>query len=227
MGQKIHPKGFRIGITERWDSMWFADGRSYAKLLHEDAKIRNYIKEKLAFAAVSKVNISRPGEQVIVDIYTARPGVVIGKRGSEVDRLKEILQEITQKGVVINIHEIKVPATNAQLIAANLAIQLEKRIRFRTAMKRAISQAVEAGAKGVKVRCKGRLGGVELARSEEYKRGKIPLHTLRASIDYGFAEAHTTYGSIGIKVWIYKGEILPQKLNTPSFSDTLKQKGSK
>ncbi len=215
MGQKINPNGLRVGVIMNWDAKWYAD-KDYAKLLHEDIKIRNLIKENLKFAGIPKVEISRLPDQVVIDILAAKPGIVIGRGGVEVDRLRDKIQElVNNKEVVLNIREVKDPYSNAQLIAENVALQLEKRIPFRRAMKRAISQAMEAGAKGIKIKCKGRLGGNEIARSEEYKEGKVPLHTIRALIDYGFIEAKTIYGTIGVKVWVYKGDVIKQKgLNT-------------
>ena len=220
MGQKINPKGLRIGVIFDWDSKWYAD-KDYAKLLHEDIKIRNLIKETLKFAGIPKVEISRLPDQVVVDILAAKPGVVIGRGGTEVDRLRDKIQGLVQnKEVVLNIREVRDPYANAQLIAENVALQLEKRIPFRRAMKRAISQAMDSGAKGIKIRAKGRLAGSEIARSEEYKEGKVPLHTLRAFIDYGFIEAKTIYGTIGVKVWVYKGDILREKITQISENVT-------
>lgn len=215
MGQKVNPKGLRVGVIIDWDSKWYAD-KDYAKLLHEDIRIRNLIKENLKFAGIPRVEISRLPDQVVIDILAAKPGVVIGRGGVEVDRLRDKIQGlVNNKEVVLNIREVKDPYSNAQLIAENVALQLEKRIPFRRAMKRAISQAMEVGAKGIKIKCKGRLGGNEIARSEEYKEGKVPLHTIRAFIDYGFIEANTVYGTIGVKVWVYKGDVIKQKgLNT-------------
>lgn len=220
MGQKVNPKGFRIGTTIDWDSKWYAD-RDYAKLLHEDIKIRNLIKENLKFAGVPKVEIARLPEQVVIDVFTAKPGIVIGRGGTEVDKLKTQIQGlVNNKEVVLNIREVRDISSNAQLIAESVALQLEKRIPFRRAMKRAISQAMEAGAKGIKIKCKGRLAGNEIARDEQYKEGKVPLHTIRAYIDYGFAEAKTMYGVIGVKVWVYKGEILKGKSDQPVVDKT-------
>jgi small subunit ribosomal protein S3 len=211
MGQKVNPKGFRIGIVIDWDSNWYAD-KDYAKLLHEDIRIRTLIKENLKFAGIPRVEIGRLPEQVVIEVFTAKPGIVIGRGGVEVDKLREQIQKlVNNKEVVLNIREVRDVSTNAQLIAENIALQLEKRIPFRRAMKRAISQAMESGAKGIKIKCKGRLGGNEIARDEEYKEGKVPLHTIRALIDYGFAEAKTMYGTIGVKVWVYKGEVLNKK----------------
>ncbi len=211
MGQKVNPKGFRLGVTIDWDSKWYAD-KDYAKLLHEDIKIRNLIKENLKFAGISKVEIGRLPEQVVIDVFTAKPGIVIGRGGVEVDKLRGQIQGlVNNKEVVLNIREVRDVSSNAQLIAESVALQLEKRIPFRRAMKRAISQAMESGAKGIKIKCKGRLAGNEIARDEQYKEGKVPLHTIRAFIDYGFAESKTMYGTIGVKVWVYKGEFLKDK----------------
>jgi len=211
MGQKVHPYSFRLGIIKDWKSQWFADKRTYAKFLLEDAKIRKFIKKTLAQAAISFIEIERASNRLRIRLHSARPGVIIGRRGAEIDRLKEDLQEMTQKEIFIDITEIKNPNLEAQLVAENIAFQLEKRIPFRRAMKRAVQAAMSSGAGGIKVKCSGRLGGAEIARREGYKEGKIPLHTLRADIDYGFAEALTTYGLIGVKIWIYKGEIINKK----------------
>jgi small subunit ribosomal protein S3 len=216
MGHKVNPKGLRVGVTVDWDAKWYAD-KDYAKLLHEDIKIRKYIKENLKFAGIPKIEINRLPDQVVVDILSSRPGIVIGRGGVEVDRLRDKIQELVHnKEVVLNIREVKDPYLNAQLIAENVALQLEKRIPFRRAMKKAVTQAIESGAQGVKIRCSGRLGGNEIARSEEYKEGKVPLHTLRAIIDYGFVESKTLYGTIGVKVWIYKGDVLKEKSSKTS-----------
>lgn len=211
MGQKVHPYGFRLGITKNWKSLWFADKKAYPGYLLEDIKIRKFIKKTLSQAAISNIEIERASNRLRIKIHSARPGVIIGRRGAEIDRLKEELQRITQKEIFIDIVEIKSPNLEAQLVAENIAFQLEKRIPFRRAMKKAIQSAMGNGAGGIKIRCSGRLGGAEIARSEGYKEGKVPLHTIRADIDYGFAEALTTYGLIGVKVWIYKGEIIQKK----------------
>jgi len=211
MGQKVHPYGFRLGIIKDWKSQWFADKKVYPELLLEDVKIRKFIKKTLAQAAISKVTIERSSNTLRVKIHSARPGVIIGRRGAEIDKLKEELQLMTKKEVSIDIAEIKDPNTDAQLVAENIAFQLEKRIPFRRAMKKAVQAARNNGAPGIKIFCSGRLGGAEIARREGYKEGKVPLHTLKADIDYGFAEALTTYGLIGVKVWIYKGEVLLKK----------------
>lgn len=209
MGQKVHPKGLRVGIIRDWESNWYAD-KNYAGLLHEDIKIRNYVKEKLYQAGISAVEIERAANRVKVSIHTAKPGIVIGRGGAEVEELRKTLEQMTGKKINVNIVEIKKPELNAQLVGEGIAVQLEKRIGFRRAMKQAVTRTMRAGAEGVKISCSGRLGGAEIARTEWYSEGKVPLHTLRADIEYGFAEANTTYGKIGIKVWIYKGEILPE-----------------
>ena len=210
MGQKVHPIGFRIGVIRDWDAKWFAE-KDYATLLHEDIAIRKYLLKKLASASVAKVETERKANQLKVTIHTARPGMVIGRGGAEVEILRKDLEQRTGKQVNINIAEIKQPETNAQLVAENIAFQLKRRISFRRAMKQSIGRTMRLGAQGVKIIVSGRLGGAEIARTESYAEGKVPLHTLRADIDYGFAEADTTYGKIGVKVWIYKGEILPER----------------
>jgi len=211
MGQKTHPYGFRLGYIKDWKAHWFANKKEFSVYLLEDIKIKRYIKKSLSQAAVSSIVVDRTGKKVRVSIYSARPGIIIGRRGSEIDKLKEEIQEMTGGEVIIDIKEIKNPAIEAQLVAENIAFQLEKRIPFRRAMKKAVSTAMGSGAGGIKIRCAGRLGGAEIARTENYKEGKVPLQTLRADIDYGFAEAMTTYGIIGVKVWVYKGDILPKK----------------
>lgn len=208
MGQKVNPHGLRVGIIKDWSSKWYSGKRDFSSLLIEDKKIRKYAKDKFYTSGVSKVEIERAANRVKVTIYTAKPGMVIGKGGAGVDDLKKELEVMTGKNVFINIIEIKVPELDAQLVAENIASQLEKRVSFRRAMKQAIQRTMRAGAKGIKTMVSGRLGGAEIARSERYSEGTIPLQTLRADIDYGFAEADTTYGKIGVKVWIYKGEIL-------------------
>lgn len=210
MGQKIHPVGLRVGIIRDWEGRWFAE-KDYATLLHEDLKIRRFIKEKLYNSGVARVEIERAANRVKVTIHTARPGMVIGRGGTEVETLRKSLEKLTDKQVSLNIAEVKVPDLNAQLVAENICFQLERRSSYRRAMKQAISRIMKLGALGVKIRCSGRLMGAEIARSEGYSEGKVPLHTLRADIDYGFAEANTTYGKIGVKVWINKGEVLPEK----------------
>lgn len=212
MGQKVHPYGFRVGYIYDWKSRWFAKKGDFAKTLLEDAKIRKYIKKSLASAAVSKIEIERASERVRILIYSARPGIIIGRRGAEIEKLKGELQSVVgNKEVLIDIKEIKRPNIEAQLVAENIAFQMEKRIPHRRAMKKAIQNALDGGAQGVKIICGGRLGGAEIARRESYRVGKIPSQTLRAEIDYGFAEALTTYGLIGVKVWIYKGDRILDK----------------
>ena len=209
MGQKVHPISFRLGYIKTWGSRWYARKADFAKFLHEDIKVRKHVKKAFLQAAIAKVEIERASDKIRVYVHTARPGVIIGRKGADIDRLREDLQGITgNKEVHINIVEIKNPSTNAQLISENIALQLEKRIAFRRAMKKAIQQAMDSGAKGVKVQTKGRLAGSEIARTEGYLEGTVPLHTLRADIDYGFSEANTTYGKIGVKVLVYKGDIL-------------------
>jgi small subunit ribosomal protein S3 len=206
MGQKTHPHGFRLGVIRTWDSKWYAE-KDYAKWLHEDFKLRKAVKEKHYSAGIAKVEVERAANKVKVNIYTARPGIVIGKKGAGIDQLKKELQRLTENEVFINIQEIRKAEINAQLVAENIATQLERRIAFRRAMKKALTIAMKFGAKGIKVSCSGRLGGAEMSRYEWYREGRVPLHTLRADIDYGFAEAFTTYGAIGVKVWIFKGEV--------------------
>ena len=208
MGQKVHPIALRLGYIKGWSSRWFAKKKDFAGLLQQDIKLRNFIKNRFSSAAVSKIEIERSTNKVKVIIYTARPGVVIGRRGQEIDRLKEDARELTGGEIYVEIREVKNPQVNAQLVAENISFQLERRVSFRRAMKKAITNAMNNGALGIKVACAGRLQGAEIARSEGYKKGKIPLHTFRADIDYGFCGSRTAYGLIGVKVWIYKGEIL-------------------
>lgn len=210
MGQKTHPIGSRIGIIKTWDSKWFMK-QGYADTLHEDLNIRKYIKNKLYHAGIAKIEIERTGEKVRIFIHTARPGIIIGKKGAEVEKLKKDIEYLTGKQVQIDIKEIRKPELDAQLVAENIALQLEKRVAFRRAMKKAVASSMRFGALGVKVTCSGRLAGAEIARTEWYREGRVPLHTLRADIDYGTAEAKTTYGIIGLKVWIYKGDVLPEQ----------------
>ena len=211
MGQKVHPYGFRLGYNKTWKSRWYAK-KDYAGLLHEDLKLRKEIKAKLASAGVSSVEIERPGNKLRITIHTARPGIIIGRKGAEIDRLRQEMQKRTgREALPINIQEVRRPELNAQLVAESIALQLEKRVAFRRAMRKAVDSALRFGCKGIKVRCGGRLNGAEIARSEWYLQGRLPLHTLRADIDYGLAEARTTYGIIGVKCWIYNGEILEQK----------------
>ena len=213
MGQKVHPHGIRLGIVKTWDAKWYAGDKKgeYAKNLHEDIKIRKELKKQLAAAGVSKIETERAKNRLKLTIHTAKPGMVIGRGGSGIEQIKESLKAMTDKRVDINISEIRQPDMDATLVAENIAAQLERRIAFRRAMKQAVGRTMRLGAKGIKIAVGGRLGGAEIARKESYREGSIPLHTLRADIDYGFAEANTTYGRIGVKVWIFKGEILPEK----------------
>ena len=208
MGQKTHPIGYRIGYNYTWSSRWYAD-KDYARLLHQDIKIRKMVKAKLYHAGVAKVEIERSGDQTRVIIHTARPGIIIGRKGAEVDKLKAALEKEYSGQAYITVKEIKKPELDAQLVSENVATQLEKRVAFRRAMKRSVQSALRLGAQGIKIMVAGRLGGAEIARTEWYREGRVPLHTLRAEVDYGFAEAHTTMGQIGVKTWIYKGEMLP------------------
>ena len=212
MGQKTHPIGFRLGYSKTWSSKWYAE-KEYTQFLHEDIKIRRMVKGKLYHAGVSKVEIERSGNQAKINIYTARPGIIIGRKGVEVDKLKAELEKITGRQIYINIKEIKKPELDAQLTAENIALQLEKRVAFRRAMKKSVAAALRLGAQGIKINCAGRLGGAEIARREWYHQGRVPLHTLKADIDFGLAEAKTTYGQIGVKVWIYHGEVSLDALN--------------
>jgi len=207
LGQKVNPIGLRLGIVKTWDSKWYA-GKQYAEYIFEDHKIRRFIKKKLFHAGISKIEIERSSKRVRLRIHTARPGIVIGKKGSEIENLKKELETIISHEVSIDIQEVRKPEIDAQLVAENVALQIERRVAFRRAMKRCVSSAMRFGAKGVKIICAGRLGGAEMARTEWYREGRVPLHTLRADIDYGFIEARTTYGVIGVKVFIFKGEIL-------------------
>ena len=209
MGQKVNPHGLRIGIIKDWDTKWYANKKSYGDLLVEDVKIRHFIKKKLYISGISRIEIERAANKIKVNVHTAKPGLVIGKGGAGIEELRKEVEALTGKSVLINITEIKSPEMDAQLVAENIASQLEKRISFRRAMKQAMSRTMKLGAKGIKTAVAGRLGGAEIARSEHYHEGTIPLQTLRADIDYGFAEANTTYGKLGVKAWIYKGEVLP------------------
>jgi small subunit ribosomal protein S3 len=211
VGQKVNPIGLRVGIIQDWRSKWFAEKKEFGKSLGEDLAIRKYVKKKLYHSGVSKIVIEKSSDKVRITIMSARPGIIIGRRGEAIDKLKEELRDFTSKEVHIDIEEVKTPEIDAQLVSENIATQLEKRIAFKRAMKKAISQAMSSGAKGIKIKVGGRLGGAEIARCESYKEGKIPLQTLRADIDYGFAIAFTTYGTIGVKVWIYKGDVFPKK----------------
>ena len=211
MGQKVNPISFRIGITRSWLSLWYAK-KDYAKLLHEDLGIRKFLKKKLYHAGVSKIEIERAAQKISINVFSARPGIIIGKRGYEIDRLKANLQKLVDsKQLSLNIKEVRKTEINAQLVAENIALQLERRVAFRRAMKKSVTTALRFGAKGIRINCAGRLGGAEIARTEWYRQGRVPLHTLRADIDYGFAESRTTYGIIGVKAWIFHGEIIPEK----------------
>jgi len=207
MGQKVNPIGLRLGVNRTWDSRWFADS-GYAKLLHEDLRLREYLHKRLAQAGVARIVIERPAKRARITIHTARPGVVIGKKGADIEKLRRDLQRMTGDEVHLNIVEIRKPEIDARLVAENIAQQLERRVAFRRAMKRSVQSAMRLGALGISVMCGGRLGGAEIARSETYREGRVPLHTLRADIDYGEATARTTYGTCGVKVWVFKGEIL-------------------
>jgi small subunit ribosomal protein S3 len=211
LGQKIHPYSFRLGYIRDWNSRWFAKNKDFGRLLVEDAKIRKHIKKNLTQAAVAKIEIERASNRVRIIIHSGRPGVIIGRKGAEIDRLRDDLREIVDKELQIDIKEVKEPAINAQLVAENIAFQMEKRVGFRRAMKKAVQQAMTTGAQGIRIRCAGRLDGAEIARAEKYMEGKVPLQTIKADIDYGFSEAHTVYGLIGVKVWICLGEILVKR----------------
>ena len=210
MGQKTHPKLFRIGVIDSWDSKWYA-GHDYAKLLHEDLKIKRFLKSRLYHAGISKIEIERAANKAKINIHTARPGIVIGKKGAEIEKLKEELTRLTDRETYLNIIEVRRPDLDAQLVGENVALQLERRVAFRRAMKESVSRAMRMGAQGIKIQCAGRLGGTEIARTEWYREGRVPLHTLRADISYGFAESKTTYGVIGVKVWIFRGEVLTEE----------------
>ncbi len=211
MGQKVHPVGIRIGVNKNWKSVWYAGKREYRKNLMEDIKIRDFLKKRLKQAGVSSVDIERMGSKLKITLNTSRPGVVIGKKGSEIEKLKKELNKFTSSDVQVGIREVKKPETDAQLIADNIALQLVRRVAFRRAMKKAVLQAMKSGAQGIKVMSSGRLAGADMARTEWYIKGRVPLQTLRADIDYGFSEALTTYGIIGVKVWLFKGEIIEEK----------------
>ena len=218
MGQKTNPYGFRLGIIRTWRSRWYSE-KEYASRLQEDLRIRKYVKGRLNHAGVSSIEIERRSNRINILIATARPGIVIGKKGAEIENLKKDLQKYTTKELSINILEIRRPETDAQLTAENVAMQLERRIAFRRAMKKTVLSSMKLGAKGIKIQVSGRLGGAEMSRTEWYREGRVPLHTLRADIDYGLAEARTTYGIIGVKVWIYKGEVLPQAPSAPAINE--------
>jgi small subunit ribosomal protein S3 len=211
LGQKVHPIGFRLGIIKTWDSRWYAE-REFPQFVVEDKRIRQFIKDRLYHAGISKIEIERAANRVRIKIHTARPGIVIGKKGAEIEKLKKDLEKKINRQTFIDTIEVKRPELDAQLVAENIALQLERRVAFRRAMKRAVATALKFGAQGIKVECSGRLGGAEMARTEWYREGRVPLHTLRADIDYGFAEAKTIYGVIGVKVWIFKGEVLEKQL---------------
>lgn len=208
MGQKVNPIGLRLGINRTWDSRWYSGKENYADLLHEDLKIRNFLHNRLSQAGVANIIIERPAKKARVTIHTARPGVVIGKKGQDIEKMRRALQKMTGSEVSLNIVEIRKPEVDAQLISDNIAQQLERRVAFRRAMKRAVQSAMRTGAGGIRINCAGRLGGAEIARTEWYREGRVPLHTLRADVDYGESSAHTTYGVCGVKVWVYKGEIM-------------------
>jgi len=215
MGQKVHPHGLRVGIIKDWDSRWYANSKDFGDSIVEDFKIRKFLKNKLFAAGISRIEIEKKANKVNVFIHTAKPGIIIGKGGTEIEKLKAEVSKLVGKDVNVNIVEIKNPDLDAQLAAENIAAQLERRISFRKAMKQVMGRAMKSGAKGIKTNCSGRLGGAEIARTEHYAEGTIPLQTIRADIDYGFAEANTTYGKIGVKVWIYKGEVLPESKKAP------------
>lgn len=208
MGQKVHPIGFRLGVIKSWDSKWYAE-KDFSTLLFEDIQIREFLRKKLFRASISKIEIERASNKVRLNIYTARPGLVIGRKGTEIEGLEKEIKKLTDRDIIINIHEVRKPEIDAKLVAQNVASQIERRVAFRRAMKKSVASALRFGAEGIKISLSGRLGGAEMSRREWYREGRVPLHTLRADIDYGFVEAATTYGIIGVKVWIFKGEILP------------------
>jgi len=210
LGQKVNPIGFRLGINKTWSSRWFAK-RNYSELLHEDIRVKKHIKDKFFHAGISRIEIERASDKAKINIYTARPGIIIGRKGTEIEKVKKDLEGVMTGDIIINILEVRKPETDAQLVAENIALQLVRRVSFRRAMKRGVSTAMKFGVKGIRVACAGRLGGAEMARKEWYREGRVPLHTLRADIDYGFAEARTTYGIIGVKVLIFNGEVLPDR----------------
>lgn len=210
MGQKTHPKIFRVGVIESWDSKWYAR-HDYAKLLHEDFKVKKFLKQRLYHAGISRIDVERAASKAKINIHTARPGIVIGKKGAEIEKLKEEISRLTDREIYLNILEVRRPDLDAQLVAENVALQLERRVAFRRAMKESVSRAMRMGAQGIRIQCAGRLGGTEIARTEWYREGRVPLHTLRADISYGFAESRTTYGVIGVKVWIFRGEVLTEE----------------
>jgi small subunit ribosomal protein S3 len=210
LGQKVHPFGFRLGGVKTWRSQWFSE-KDYSELIHDDIAIRKYLKKKLYNAGISRIEIERAANKSKVNIYAARPGIIIGKKGAEIEKLKKDLEKVSSREPIINILEVRKPEVDAQLVAENVALQLERRVAFRRAMKKCVTAALKFGAKGIRVGCSGRLGGAEMSRSEWYREGRVPLHTLRADIDYGFSEAHTAYGLIGVKVLVFHGEVLPGK----------------
>jgi len=224
VGQKIHPYGFRLGIVYGWQSNWFAE-RTYGQQLHEDIRVRDFIKKKLYHAGISKVVIERTGDKLLINIHTARPGILIGKRGAEVESLRTELAGYSDKDVFINIKEIRKAELDAQLVAENVALQLERRVAFRRAMKKAVTSTMKFGAEGIRIACAGRLGGAEMGRREWYREGRVPLHTLRADIDYGFAEARTTYGIIGVKCWVFKGDLADKDLRSGALSQRSREEG--
>jgi small subunit ribosomal protein S3 len=210
MGQKTHPKIFRVGVIDNWDSRWYAR-QDYTRLLHEDLRVKKFLKERFYHAGISRIEIERAANKAKINIHTARPGIVIGKKGAEIEKLKQDISHLTQREVYLNIVEVRRPDLDAQLVSENVALQLERRVSFRRAMKESVSRAMRMGAQGIKVQVAGRLGGNEIARTEWYREGRVPLHTLRADISYGFAESKTTYGVIGVKVWIFRGEVLTEE----------------
>lgn len=218
MGQKVNPIGLRLGVNKTWDSRWYANDADFANKLHEDLKIRKHIKKRLANAGVSKVVIERPSKKAYVSIHTARPGIVIGKKGGDIEKIKQELGKITKDEVHLNIIEVRKPEIDSTLIAEGIAQQLERRVAFRRAMKRAVQSALRLGAQGIRINVSGRLGGAEIARMEWYREGRVPLHTLRADVDYGTAEAHTTFGVIGVKVWVFKGEVLEDRDDSQDYA---------
>jgi small subunit ribosomal protein S3 len=220
VGQKVHPYGFRLGTLYGWQSNWFAE-RHYADQLHEDIRIRDFIKKKLYHAGISKVVIDRTGEKLVVNIHTARPGILIGKRGAEVENLRKELARFSEKEIFINIKEIRKAELDAQLVAENVALQLERRVAFRRAMKKAVISTMKFGAGGIRIQCAGRLGGAEMGRREWYREGRVPLHTLRAEIDYGLAEARTTYGVIGVKCWVFKGDVTDKEMRKGALTERI------
>ena len=215
MGQKVNPIGLRLGIVKTWDSRWYSD-KKYAEYIQQDFEVRKFVKEKLRHAGISRIEIERSAKRIRLRIFTARPGIIIGKKGSEIEKLKQELEQKVTQDIMIDIQEVRKPEMDAQLVAENVAMQIERRVAFRRAMKRGVSSAMRFGAQGVKIICSGRLGGAEMARTEWYREGRVPLHTLRADIDYGLAEAHTTYGVIGVKVWIFKGEVFEKPELAPA-----------